>query len=104
MYFFRKEDLDAALLSRFDLCIRYDLPDQIARTAVFNRYIYFFYYRQLIYLCILLADRYAKHLSKKELEKLSSASAGLSCRAIKEVHGASKLRRAQADALFYVDM
>ncbi|KAL0587039.1 hypothetical protein ABG067_003379 [Albugo candida] len=61
----RKEDLDAALLSRFDLCIRYDLPDQIARTAVFNRY--------------------AKHLSKEELEKLSSAAAGLSCRAIKEI-------------------
>nr|CCA14155.1 ATPase putative [Albugo laibachii Nc14] len=61
----RKEDLDAALLSRFDLCIRYDLPDQSTRTAIFKRY--------------------AKQLSDEELEKLSSLSSGLSCRAIKEI-------------------
>jgi AAA+ superfamily predicted ATPase len=32
-----KQDLDAALISRFDLCIRYELPDEHTRCAVFAR-------------------------------------------------------------------
>lgn len=35
----RKQDLDSALISRFDLCIRYDLPDDATRKAVFARYV-----------------------------------------------------------------
>ena len=33
----RKQDLDAALISRFDLSIRYNLPDEKTRQAVFAR-------------------------------------------------------------------
>lgn len=33
----RKQDLDSALISRFDLCIRYDLPDEDTRKAVLGR-------------------------------------------------------------------
>lgn len=36
-----KQDLDAALISRFDLCIRYELPDESTRRAVFARYVNF---------------------------------------------------------------
>uniref|UniRef100_M4BFV0 AAA+ ATPase domain-containing protein n=1 Tax=Hyaloperonospora arabidopsidis (strain Emoy2) TaxID=559515 RepID=M4BFV0_HYAAE len=34
---YRKQDLDAALISRFDLSIRYNLPDEKTRQAVFAR-------------------------------------------------------------------
>ncbi|CAI5729318.1 unnamed protein product [Peronospora destructor] len=61
----RKQDLDAALISRFDLSIRYNLPDEKTRRAVFARY--------------------AKQLSDKELTELAAVSPQLSCRDIKEI-------------------
>jgi len=61
----RKQDLDAALLSRFDLSIRYDLPDLPTRKAVFSRY--------------------AKHLSGQDLSELANSSQGMSCRDIRDV-------------------
>ncbi|KAI9907550.1 hypothetical protein PsorP6_003878 [Peronosclerospora sorghi] len=60
----RKQDLDAALISRFDLSIRYNLPDEKTRHAVFARY--------------------AKQLSDEELSQLAAISPQLSCRDIKE--------------------
>ncbi|KAL3666551.1 hypothetical protein V7S43_008180 [Phytophthora oleae] len=61
----RKQDLDAALISRFDLSIRYNLPDEKTRRAVFARY--------------------AKQLSGDELSQLAAVSPQLSCRDIKEI-------------------
>ncbi|RQM08886.1 hypothetical protein DD237_000610 [Peronospora effusa] len=61
----RKQDLDAALVSRFDLSIRYNLPDEKTRRAVFARY--------------------AKQLSDEELTELAAVSPQLSCRDIKEI-------------------
>ncbi|KAG1700291.1 hypothetical protein DVH05_012093 [Phytophthora capsici] len=61
----RKQDLDAALISRFDLSIRYNLPDEKTRRAVFARY--------------------AKQLSEEELSQLAVVSPQLSCRDIKEI-------------------
>ncbi|KAL8005282.1 putative AAA+ ATPase domain, ATPase, AAA-type, core [Plasmopara halstedii] len=61
----RKQDLDAALISRFDLSIRYDLPDKKTRRAVFGRY--------------------AKQLSDEELQHMAAVSSHLSCRDIKEI-------------------
>ena len=61
----RKRDLDAALVSRFDMMIRYDLPDLKTRGEIFGRY--------------------AKQLGKKELTALAEASGGLSCRDIRDV-------------------
>uniref|UniRef100_A0AAV1V1L9 AAA+ ATPase domain-containing protein n=1 Tax=Peronospora matthiolae TaxID=2874970 RepID=A0AAV1V1L9_9STRA len=61
----RKQDLDAALISRFDLSIRYNLPDEKTRQAVFARY--------------------AKQLSDEELSQLAAVSPHLSCRDIKEI-------------------
>ena len=50
----RKEDLDKAMLSRIDLSIKFDLPKLMERHKIFKLY--------------------AKHLTKNELEKLSSSS------------------------------
>ncbi|KAF4322944.1 hypothetical protein G195_002614 [Phytophthora kernoviae 00238/432] len=61
----RKQDLDAALISRFDLCIRYNLPDEKTRRAVYSRY--------------------AKQLSEEDLLQLATVSPQLSCRDIKEI-------------------
>ena len=63
----RKQDLDAALLSRFDLSIRYDLPSIEARVAILKRY--------------------AKQFStqKETLHKLAESMEGFSCREMKEV-------------------
>jgi len=61
----RKQDLDAALLSRFDLNIFFPMPDAKDRGKIF-------------YL-------YAKHLGSQELEILASQSSSLSCRDIKDV-------------------
>ncbi|GLD95097.1 hypothetical protein PINS_up003722 [Pythium insidiosum] len=61
----RKQDLDSALISRFDLCIRYDLPNEATRKAVFARY--------------------AKQLTRDDLSQLAAISGGLSCRDIKEI-------------------
>jgi ATP-dependent 26S proteasome regulatory subunit len=66
----RKDDLDKALLSRFDLMIQYHLPDYDTRREIFQRY--------------------AKHLTgaKKDkttsFETLAKISSGLSCRDLKE--------------------
>lgn len=61
----RMSDLDKALLSRFDLTIRYDLPDFQTRTAVFGRY--------------------AKQLSSSELSDLAAMTDGMSCRDIRDI-------------------
>ncbi|KAF0719418.1 Aste57867_1051 [Aphanomyces stellatus] len=61
----RKQDLDSALLSRFNLTIRYELPNVATRQAVFQRY--------------------AKQLKDDELRQLASKSDGWSCRDIKEI-------------------
>ncbi len=62
----RKQDLDSALLSRFDLSVKYALPDKVTRSAVF--------------------ERYAKQFkgNAKALNLISDESEGLSCRDIKE--------------------
>ena len=61
----RRQDLDPALLSRFDLQLNFQLPNQKARRAIFGRY--------------------AKQLSDEGKDDFASASDGLSCRDIKEV-------------------
>lgn len=61
----RKQDLDSALTSRFDLSIRYELPNERTRHAVFARY--------------------AQQLSDDDLAQLAGISLGLSCRDIKEI-------------------
>ncbi|CAN0467956.1 unnamed protein product, partial [Discosporangium mesarthrocarpum] len=63
----RKRDLDSALISRFQLSIRFNLPDTSTRSGVFNLY--------------------AKHLSEKDLSYLAAASGGMSCRDIKVREG-----------------
>ena len=60
----RKQDLDAALLSRFDLQLHFGLPDCAARKQIFSRY--------------------AKQLSEKELEELAKLSEGMSGRDIRD--------------------
>jgi len=60
----RRQDLDSALLSRFDVSIKFELPALGARQAIFARY--------------------AKHLKAEELARLAEASEGFSCRDIKE--------------------
>jgi Holliday junction resolvasome RuvABC ATP-dependent DNA helicase subunit len=67
----RRSDLDAALLSRFDLSIRFELPDLETRKKVFARYA-----RQFVG-----SDR----SQQSALATLAGATAGLSCRDIKEV-------------------
>jgi len=60
----RKHDLDAALLSRFDVSVPFPLPDANTRAAVFK--------------C------YARHLSRSDLELLAGEAVDFSCRDIKE--------------------
>jgi SpoVK/Ycf46/Vps4 family AAA+-type ATPase len=61
----RKQDLDAALLSRFDVIVKYSLPDLETRAKIFARY--------------------AKHLNQRDLTHLGELTAGLSSRDIKEI-------------------
>lgn len=61
----RMNDLDHALISRFDQTIRFPLPNASERAAIFGNY--------------------AKHLLQAELEELASLSEGLSGRTIKDV-------------------
>ena len=70
----RKEDLDPALLSRFDLSVRFDLPDAKARSLIFARY--------------------ARHLNQEGLSDLSQdiISGGMAGRDIKEVCQAAERR------------
>ncbi|CAL9102857.1 unnamed protein product [Musa textilis] len=78
----RKQDLDPALISRFDSMISFSLPDQQTREGI--------------------AAQYAKHLLKTEIILLAAATDGMSGRDIKDVcqrterHWASKLIRGQA--------
>ncbi|KAL5212256.1 hypothetical protein ABZP36_023103 [Zizania latifolia] len=77
----RKEDLDPALISRFDSIIFFDLPDQQTRVEI--------------------AAQYAKHLTKSELIQFSLATEEMSGRDIRDIcqqaerHWASKLIRGQ---------
>ena len=63
----RKEDLDPALLSRFDLSVHFGLPDEQARGLIFSRY--------------------ARHLDVASLERISQRknSGGMAGRDIKEI-------------------
>ncbi|KAL3820759.1 hypothetical protein ACJIZ3_006664 [Penstemon smallii] len=78
----RKQDLDPALLSRFDCMITFGLPDQQTREEI--------------------VAQYAKHLSKSEMAELASATEDMSGRDIRDVcqqaerHWASKVIRGQA--------
>jgi len=77
----RKEDLDPALISRFDSIICFGLPDQQTRAEI--------------------AAQYAKHLTRSELVQFSLATEEMSGRDIRDVcqqaerHWASKLIRGQ---------
>ncbi|CAA0817960.1 P-loop containing nucleoside triphosphate hydrolases superfamily protein [Striga hermonthica] len=79
----RKQDLDPALLSRFDSMITFDLPDHQTRAAI--------------------VAQYAKHLKKSETIELASVTEGMSGRDIRDVcqqaerHWASKIIRGQAE-------
>ncbi|OVA20008.1 AAA+ ATPase domain [Macleaya cordata] len=78
----RKEDLDPALISRFDSMITFGLPDQHTREGI--------------------AAQYAKHLKKSELVEFAAATEEMSGRDIRDVcqqaerHWASKIIRGQA--------
>ncbi|GAB4830807.1 hypothetical protein Ancab_004837 [Ancistrocladus abbreviatus] len=78
----RKQDLDPALISRFDCMISFGLPDYQNRLEI--------------------AAQYAKHLTKPELAEFSSATEGMSGRDIRDVcqqaerRWASKVIRGQA--------
>lgn len=78
----RKQDLDPALLSRFDSMITFGLPDQQTRQEI--------------------AAQYAKHLAKTELAELAAATQEMSGRDIRDVcqqaerRWASKVIRGQA--------
>lgn len=61
----RKKDLDPALVSRLDLSIRFELPDSDTRGSIF--------------------ERYAKQLSKQELNTLGEMSVYLSGRDICDI-------------------
>jgi ATP-dependent 26S proteasome regulatory subunit len=61
----RKQDLDAALISRFNVIVRFDLPDLDTRSGLFSAY--------------------AAHLSAADARQLAGESAGMSCRGIKDV-------------------
>ncbi|KAL2931265.1 hypothetical protein RDABS01_036675 [Bienertia sinuspersici] len=75
----RKQDIDPALISRFDSMIFFGLPDQQNRQEI--------------------AAQYAKHLTKSQLEEFASVTEGLSGRDIRDVcqqaerHWASKVIR-----------
>ncbi|KAK4788537.1 hypothetical protein SAY86_019856 [Trapa natans] len=78
----RKQDLDPALISRFDSIITFDLPDHQNRREI--------------------AAQYAKHLTEAELAKFAAATQGMSGRDIRDVcqqaerSWASKIIRGQA--------
>ncbi|KAL2244972.1 UNVERIFIED_CONTAM: Cell division cycle protein 48 [Sesamum indicum] len=81
----RKQDLDPALLSRFDSMITFGLPDQQTREAI--------------------VAQYAKHLTKSEVAELAGATEEMSGRDIRDVcqqaerHWASKIIRGQAQRM-----
>lgn len=61
----RKKDLDPALVSRIDLSIKFDLPDEKTRSLIFQRY--------------------AKQLSQDNLKTLGEMSINLSGRDISDI-------------------
>ncbi len=61
----RLEDLDSALISRFDQIIKFPFPNEAERIAIFKNY--------------------AQHLTKEECHKLSERSEGFSGRNIKDI-------------------
>lgn len=75
----RKQDLDPALISRFDSMIMFGLPDQPTRQEI--------------------AAQYAKHLTKSELAEFAAATEDMSGRDIRDIcqqaerHWASKIIR-----------
>lgn len=77
----RKQDLDPALISRFDAMIVFPLPDQQTRKEI--------------------GAQYAKHLTESELSEFAKATEGFSGRDIRDVcqqaerHWASKIIRGQ---------
>ncbi|CAH9059178.1 unnamed protein product [Cuscuta europaea] len=77
----RKQDLDPALISRFDAMITFPLPDQQTRKEI--------------------GAQYARHLTEAELFEFAKATEGFSGRDIRDVcqqaerHWASKIIRAQ---------
>ncbi|KAL0398819.1 UNVERIFIED_CONTAM: Cell division cycle protein 48AF [Sesamum radiatum] len=81
----RKQDLDPALLSRFDSMITFGIPDQQTREAI--------------------VAQYAKHLTKSEVAELASATEEMSGRDLRDVcqqaerHWASKIIRGQAQRM-----
>lgn len=62
----RVGDIDSALRSRFDLSVKFSLPDERQRGAIFALY--------------------TRHLSQADQSTLASVSQGFSGRNIKEVH------------------
>ena len=70
----RKLDLDAALISRFNVIIKYDLPDLATRALLFLKY--------------------AKQLDNDQRSSLADLTEGLSCRSIKDI--CEQTERAQA--------
>ncbi|WCJ20145.1 P-loop containing nucleoside triphosphate hydrolases superfamily protein [Euphorbia peplus] len=79
----RKQDLDPALISRFDAMITFGLPDQLNRQKIIAQY--------------------AKHLPKSETEEFSQVTEGMSGRDIRDVcqqaerSWASKIIRGHTD-------
>jgi len=68
----RPQDLDAALLSRFELSIAFPLPEPAARKGIFALY--------------------ARHLDNSALDRLASISDGASGRDIRDVCEAAERR------------
>lgn len=71
----RKNDLDHALISRFDQTIHFPLPDVRERSSIFGNY--------------------AAHLPREELDGLAEMSEGLSGRTIKDVCESTERRWAR---------
>jgi len=71
----RKNDLDHALISRFDQTIHFPLPNDKERASIIGNY--------------------AKHLSEEELAGLASVSEGLSGRTIKDICESTERRWAR---------
>ncbi len=69
----RKQDLDKALLSRFDLVIPFDLPDRPTRHEILRRYA-----KQFEAAAVRAGD-------ENPYSVMAAATEGMSCRAIKEV-------------------
>ncbi|KAG1674686.1 hypothetical protein FOA52_007210 [Chlamydomonas sp. UWO 241] len=72
----RKADLDAALLSRFDMVVTFGLPDEGCRESILARY--------------------ARHLPKDQVARLAAATSGLSGRDLRDVAEHTERRWASA--------